>query len=174
MSYSEFKHRHNFAVWAAARAAQRGFTNVETLRDALEATTIQSFVSSPHTTEPEFERKHKEWCSCICRFLEGKKVKNVTYGRAAKLVNVYLKSMVVLNDLSGEAAKLIHPPIDRILLKNIAKIDTIGKFEKNILNAIKWTKLKEAEYFDLVKLLKHINGPRPFWLIEEYWTVVDE
>jgi hypothetical protein len=29
-------HRHNFAVWAAARAAQRGFTTVENLKAALE------------------------------------------------------------------------------------------------------------------------------------------
>jgi hypothetical protein len=39
-----FEHRHRFAVWAAARAAQRGFVTVEKLRDALEATDIVAFV----------------------------------------------------------------------------------------------------------------------------------
>jgi hypothetical protein len=42
--YDVFEHRHRFAVWAAARAAQRGFVTVEKLRDALEATDIVAFV----------------------------------------------------------------------------------------------------------------------------------
>lgn len=129
MPYSEYKHRHNFSVWAAARAAQRGFTNVEMLRDALEQCGIDVFVNTP-STESEFEGHHKQWCNSICDFLNEKGVQNVTYGRAAKLVNVYLKSMLVLKNLSGEPAKFIHPPIDRILLQNIAKNVTMEKEEK--------------------------------------------
>ena len=43
MAYTEFQHQHNFSVWAGARAAQRGFTNVELLRDALEQCGVTEF-----------------------------------------------------------------------------------------------------------------------------------
>lgn len=33
--YSHFMQKHNFAVWASASAAQRGFTDVANLRDAI-------------------------------------------------------------------------------------------------------------------------------------------
>lgn len=173
MPYSEYNHRHNFSVWAAARAAQRGFTNVEMLRDALEQCGIDVFVNNP-SPESEFEGRHKQWCNSICDYLNEKGVHNVSYGRAAKLVNVYLKSMLVLKNLSGEPAKFIHPPIDRILLQNIAKNVTMEKEEKKMLKATNWTQLQEEEYFQLINTLKGINGNRPFWQLEEHWTVTNE
>lgn len=47
MHYDVFEHRHRFARWAAARAAQRGFATTETIVDALDATRIRDFVSDP-------------------------------------------------------------------------------------------------------------------------------
>lgn len=173
MIYTEHLHRHNFSVWAAARAAQRGFTNVETLRYALEQCGIDNFINNPRQ-EVEFDALHKQWCNGICDYLNEKGVKNVSYGRAAKLVNVYLKSMLVLNDLSGELAAFIHPPIDRILLKNIAKNIELEKEKKKIINTTNWTQLEEDDYFELISILKAIVGNQPFWRIEEHWTVTNE
>jgi hypothetical protein len=173
MTYTEYKHRHNFSVWAAARAAQRGFTNVEMLRDAIEQCGINTFVNNP-SPESEFEAQHRQWCNSICDYLNEKGVQNVSYGRAAKLVNVYLKGMLVLNNLSGEPAKFIHPPIDRILLQNIVKNVAIEKEEKKRLKSTNWTQLQEEDYFRLISTLKTINGNRPFWQLEEHWTVTNE
>lgn len=173
MPYSEYDHRHNFSIWAAARAAQRGFTNVEMLRKALEQCGIENFVMNP-SSETEFEQLHRKWCNSICDYLSEKGVKNVSYGRAAKLVNVYLKGMLVLNNLSGEPAKYIHPPIDRILLKNITNKLLIEENDQRRIKAINWTHLQENDYFQLVGLLKKINGDRPFWQLEEHWTVTNE
>ena len=172
MTYSEYTHRHNFAVWAAARAAQRGFTNVEMLRDALEQSGIESFIEKP-SQESDFDNQHKLWCNSICDYLKEKGVQNVSYGRAAKLVNVYLKSMVVLNNISAKPAAFIHPPIDRILLQNLAK-KTADMETKKRLKESNWTQLEEPEYFDLIGILKAINGNRPLWLVEEHWTVTNE
>jgi hypothetical protein len=47
MAYDAFQHRHNFAVWASARAAQRGFTDVATLKEALDDCGIVEFVRDP-------------------------------------------------------------------------------------------------------------------------------
>lgn len=173
MEYSEYSHRHNFSIWAAARAAQRGFTNVEMLRNALERCGIDIYIKSP-CQKCDFDDSHKKWCNSICDYLNEKGVKNVTYGRAAKLVNVYLKSMVVLNDLSGEEAGYIHPPLDRILLQNIARNPGLEKSAKKTIKKSNWTQLEEKGYFDLIAILKEINGNQPFWMIEEYWTVTNE
>jgi hypothetical protein len=43
MSYDLTEHRRRFAAWAAARGAQRGFTTVDSLRDALENCGIREF-----------------------------------------------------------------------------------------------------------------------------------
>src|SRR6267143_943914 len=51
VSYDLSEHRHRFAVWAAARASQRGFTTVDRLRAALEATDILRILESPATLQ---------------------------------------------------------------------------------------------------------------------------
>lgn len=128
--YCIVQHRHNFAIWAAARAAQRGFASTELLGQALNECGIQSFASDPQLGTDEknqanaqelFDKMHSEWSEKIISFLEGKGVKNVTYGRAAKLVNIYLKCMLVLPECFPYVTMVVHPPIDRILLQRLSK-----------------------------------------------------
>jgi hypothetical protein len=73
MPNDNFEHRHRFAVLAAARAAQRGFANVDTLRDALESTDIKVFVADPASLtvgQAKFDERHREWCRAIAENLE--------------------------------------------------------------------------------------------------------
>ena len=98
MPYDLFTHRHNFAVWAAARAAQRSFTGVQNLKEALEASGVQRFLPDPDFLTINcirFEELHKVWCTAIVASLSARAIQNVTYGRAAKLLAVYLKGMVI-------------------------------------------------------------------------------
>ncbi len=90
MPYNLSEHRHRFSVWAAARAAQRGFTTIDNLRDALELTDIRTFLEG-RVAEPISSEQ----------FMDGLTeagVQNVSFGRAAKLVAVYLKSMGSLQE----------------------------------------------------------------------------
>ena len=168
--YGTYQHRHNFAVWAGARAAQRGFTTTEKLKGALESTSIKNFVDRPYG-EHAFNKHHRQWCTSICGRLSSVGVENPTYGRAAKLVAVYLKSMVVLPDLESEKASYVHPPIDRVLLQNITKDPEVSTERSRTLRSVSWTTLSEAAYFDLISILREINGDRPFWKLEEHWDV---
>lgn len=125
MPYGLAEHRHRFAVWAAARAAQRGFTTVRNLRDALQATDIRAVLASPSTFEysaTQFDELHRRWCLSICTSLadRGLSKEKRTYGRAAKLVAVYLKAIVMMGDqCDSRFARNMHPPIDRILLQGL-------------------------------------------------------
>jgi hypothetical protein len=172
MKYTERQHRHNFAIWAACRATQRGFASVAVLRQAAEGSTLEAFSWRP-TRLGAFDEQHKKWCAKICSNLEHQGIFGATYGRAAKLVNVYLKSALVLRDLSSQAAKVIHPPVDRILLSNVAKILDIEPSVRKLLRSTRWTQMDEGRYFEVIEALREVNGDHPFWTIEEYWTITE-
>ena len=177
VNYKTFDHRHRFAVWAAARAAQRGFATVEALRGALEATDIVEFVRDPTSLgvdDTAFETHHRRWCKAIVNFLEEKGLPNVSYGRAAKLVAVYLKSMIVLGpDGESSLGSAAHPPIDRILLQNLASSD-ITSPHKAGWRTTTWTTLDEQSYYALVSELRSVLAENePFWKLEKYWTVTE-
>jgi len=66
---------------------------------------------------------------------------------------------------SGESdlAKMIHPPIDNILLTNLNRTNKeLG------LKGIKWTQLTENGYFNLIDKLRTLF-PNNFWQLEQYW-----
>lgn len=173
-TYSLFTHRHTFAVWAAARASQRRFTNVSTLKAALEASDLPLAVQD-HSKWPvsadEFDIFHRVYCNRIVNHLRSANVANVFYGRAAKLVAVYLKSMVVVSDHAGLAfADIIHPPVDRTLLQNLAKDRRLPQQFRRHCRTLSWTRLSETEYFALIEEFRRNALHKPvFWMIERYW-----
>ncbi|HZK81224.1 MAG TPA: hypothetical protein VFC46_09165 [Humisphaera sp.] len=187
--YDLLEHRHRFSVWAAARAAQRGCkkASVSLLRDAVERCGVVEFVTKfvkaevPHAiTEDAFSQYHSEWCGSILKIISERGVEGFAYGRAAKLVGIYLKSMVVLGtnqnaDQNAKLARIIHPPIDGILLRNMSDCPEIISPRKAGWKNVKWTKLKEDEYFVLVSELRQaLPAPEPFWKLERFWTVAEE
>jgi hypothetical protein len=179
MGYDIGEHRHRFAVWAAARAAQRGFTTVAHLRAALENCGVRVFLqahNSESVDEATFDGHHRDWCRAILAWLANAGVRNPTYGRAAKLVGVYLKSVVVLaGKEESPLGRVAHPPIDSILLTYMARSSAIVSDKKAGWARIRWTALDEGGYYVLIRELRSVLAPgQPFWLLERYWTVTDE
>jgi len=178
MSYDLREHRHRFAVWAAARASQRGFTTVKNLRDALQATDIRKVLLDPQTLQlsaVQFTVQHHKWCSSICSTLTQRQIGNVKYGRAAKLVAVYLKATVIMGDgWNSSFGRNAHPPIDRILLRSLASSDRITSPHQAAWRSINWTQLDQDSYDELIGQLRDaIPDEAPFWTIEEYWQPSD-
>jgi hypothetical protein len=178
MPYELPEHRHRFAVWAAAQAAQRGFTSVRNLRDALQATDIRDVLSAPTTFQlspAQFDTLHRRWCSSICSNLIDRQISKATYGRAAKLVAVYLKAIVIMGDgCNSSLGRNMHPPIDRILLQSLAASDKITSPCKEAWRSVSWTQLDQPAYERLIGQLRGaIPAGAPFWTIEEYWEPSD-
>lgn len=178
--YDLSEHRHRFAAWAAARAAQRGFAGVEDLRSALKTTDIRVTISRPETSQvgpSEFENLHRRWCTAICSTWNRREIgKEMKYGRAAKLVAVYLKTVVIMGaGAETPLGRCIHPPIDRTLLHRLAASRQIQSPHKTAWRNTNWTQLGKSEYYTLTAQLRDaVPRDLPFWMLEEYWNVSDD
>ena len=158
---------HDFAVWTAARASQRGFVKTEIISNAINSTHLKDLAHSSDITSPsKFDDFHIETCQTMMRFWDEYGVKNGTYGRAAKVTNIYCKTaMVIPNTGKGALSKIIHPPIDRVLLQNVKK-----RHKKLSIKSISWTRFDQAQYFDIIEKLRTLPFDH-FWEIEaEYWN----
>jgi hypothetical protein len=177
MKYTHFQHRHNFAAWCAARAVQRGFAKTQVLKGALEESGVVDFIKTAEDeviTQDVFEKLHGQWCDAILKNWIEVGVKGATYGRAAKLLAVYIKSMIVVRNDASRLSEIAHPPIDRILLKNISRDITISHPNRAHWGEINWTQLTKPAYSRLVSDFKEVLQGRPFWTIEKYWVVEED
>jgi hypothetical protein len=171
MTYDLFEHRNRFAIWAAARAAQRGLAAVDVFRDCFDATDLRGFASrraSLRTGAAAFEALHRRWCSTILKALRRYGLENA----AAKFVAVYLKCMIVVGpDAGSRLSAVIHPPIDRILLKNVTSSRVIPS-RMGRWRGTSWTSLDQSAYYALIADLRTIlRRGEPFWKLEEHWTI---
>jgi hypothetical protein len=98
-------------------------------------------------------------------------VENVTYGRAAKLVAVYLKTMIVIPNPDSVFATIAHPPVDRILLQNLARDNEYPNELRKVWSTTNWTDLNENTYYHLIESFRECGLDEPqFWRVERYWT----
>jgi hypothetical protein len=165
-NYSFNEHKHRYAVWTAARA-QRAFATNELIASAIEEADIRSFIESTDgISQEEFDAYHKEWCTKIIDFFGDDKCK---YGRAAKIVSIYLKTAIVLPQQGiSPLCNIIHPPIDKILLSNIASRTPLKHFAK-----VTWTTMTKEKYWKVVDDIRAAFG-KCNWEIEQFWNLVNE
>src|SRR6186713_3093162 len=122
-NYDFNQHVHNYAVWTAARAVQRAFTSTANIKYAIEKSELKNFTESDTPLDTtSFEEFHRQCCGHLIEAFKEKKVFNVSYGRAAKIIAIYLKTSIILVN-KGNCARsiIIHPPIDNILLTSLSK-----------------------------------------------------
>ena len=175
MAYTIAMHHHRFAAWAAARAAQRGLANSRIIIDALEGCGVKAVVDNPDDwpqTAGAFDVAHRNWCSVLLERLLAAGVSKATYGRAAKVIAIYLKSRIVLGGQQDSPfATVIHPPIDRILLQSLAgHLHARDRPLADHLRATTWTSLANDTYDDLIRRLRRAELDQPaFWCIERFW-----
>jgi hypothetical protein len=170
MTYTLSDHIHNYAVWTAARAVQRNFTETKYIKSAIEQTKLKGLIESRDIyTIEQFDKFHRDTAKILIDYLKNLNdslFEKATYGRAAKIIAIYIKTAVIIRDPGCILSKIAHPPIDSILLKNLC-----FKFKGLGLKGITWTRLTENEYFELISKLRSLN-PAYFWELEEYWSPI--
>jgi hypothetical protein len=164
--YNFDQHRHNYSVWTAARAAQRGFTTTKNIKAAIDNSDLRTFAESDTAlTADDFEIFHRKCCRQIIERLDKELPGKTTYGRAAKIIAIYLKtSVIIANKAVCSRSNIIHPPIDNILLSNLT-----AKVKLPAIRNKRWTLLSEEGYWQLVSTIR--SALKSFnWTLEEYWN----
>ncbi len=158
--YTIVNHRHRYACWTAARAVQRGYSvKTPEIIGAIENTNLNEKVSALHRTTitaVEFDDFHKEAANKLILGLQKHAI--TSYGRAAKIIAIYIKTVHIIASPDSALSQVAHPPIDEILLKNLG------------LKNRKWTKLEETHYFELIQEFRAKLGDQPFWKLEYAWS----
>lgn len=160
-------HLHNFAVWTAARATLRNFSTVKNIKTAIEKSELKYFTQNfpKDLSQDNFDLFHRTCATKLISDLKELTDKKVSYGRASKIIAIYLKTAVVLPENGkGKICEVVHPPIDRILLKRLYK-----ETKDNYFKDINWTTMDFKDYWGLVS---HIRSNYGFfnWKLETYWT----
>lgn len=164
MPYDFHEHKHRYAVWTAARAVQRSFTSTFNISRALEATSLPQFcVSAGSLNQEEFDQQQEQWCNQLIQALSNLGIPT-SYGRAAKIVAIYLKTAIILPGRGEEPlASIIHPPIDNILLRSLSKVKGLHH-----LRTVRWSRIDAPAYWNLVKDIRQ-QLSRFDWTLEAHW-----
>jgi hypothetical protein len=174
MDYDIVEHIHRYACWAASRAASTSkayrFT-VQIGRDILNNSGLRFFVEDPDalpSSQAAFNTKHSEWRKAI---IESSGERKFTHGVAAKLINVYLKTIIICGGHHAHPnARFIHPPIDSVLLKELIEKNKLGMGDVvKSLNNKTWSNFNSDDYEHVIGgIVKGLNG-EALWKVEKYW-----
>lgn len=171
--YSLLDHRHRYAMWTSCRAVQRNFLKSRYIVEAIESAQLKEFVEfrlKNISSFEEYDNIHVLLCENIIKILS-KYHGESSYGRAAKVLAIYLKTSIGFDKDYLEVINFVHPPIDRIPLQNFAKkVRTENKDLYKFLKEILWTKMDKSEYFKLVNEIRSHLG-KFNWELEEFWDI---
>lgn len=199
--YTLTEHRHRFAIWAAGRAYSRqgpGHTMAvasQLINDTSvgQITTLDD-LPSPNEIDDHLDGLFREVMGRAEKITYKREWRDkttghsrteecqleCTYGRAQKLVNIFLKSKLIVAGVDERDAKLarLHPPLDRQLLAAIGRhlntppfkgSDLQKVFKEALLKGSSWTTFDKAAYDAHINVVKEIQKDRPLWGIEWLW-----
>ncbi len=175
MKYNIKTHIHLYSSWAASRAASvitNRFT-VEKGQLILSKSKIKSFITNPGKLPniKNFDKEHLSWRKELIGLSSGVMKKPLTHGIAAKMINIYLKSIIICGGYHDHPkAEAVHPPIDSVLLKALAKenYNDKQKFWRKA-NKIAWSNFDSTQYQDVINEIRRGLNGKALWEIEEYW-----
>ena len=182
--YSLHAHHQRFATWAAVTAARSSslcrFTRDQGLllvKESGLAGISPRWLDLPDPSA--FDEFHRDLRMSICssaRIALPTDKSDISHGIAAKLINVYFKTLFLsapaLEEPSPEAmakANALHPPIDRLLLTELT-IKNVGgraKFWRKMRDK-GWSRFDSDDYESIIEQISRVTSGA-LWTIEEHW-----
>ena len=172
--YSLIEHKHRFAAWAASRAARvkRFPLKVSDGRAFLDQLGLREYVEHPDELPgaDDVDAVHLDWRTRVVRSAS-KRFPECTHGTAAKLINVYLKAAFVCGGFHDHPKVApLHPPIDRLLLDELARKDVGG--QKAFWRQMRdkgWSSFDSPAYQRVIDRIRHAMAGSSLWEVERYW-----
>lgn len=187
--YSLSVHQYRFAAWAAATAARSSslcrFTRDQGLLLIKEFGLADigprwSDLPEPRTFN-EFHRNLRNSIRTAALVAFPGEDRDISHGVAAKLINVYLKVLLLSAPALENAqpqevrkANALHPTIDRILLSRLA-MENVGGSARfwRAMRDRGWSQFDARDYEDTIDEIRRVtNGA--LWTIERYWLASDD
>jgi hypothetical protein len=167
MEYNHNEHKHRFAVWTASRAVQRSWVTTLKISQVVQSVQLRDFVENYTNLaeQNEFDELHRNWC---VKMIDHFSLANIaaSYGRVSKIIAVYFKTSIIISANSDESKiRLIHPPIDRIILKNLPS--NVPEFKA--IKKLNWTQLDQKDYWLMVETIRNKLGFFD-WRLETLWN----
>lgn len=178
--YSIETHKHLYAIWCAARAYGRGLTGGgnSTAQALIEASGLRNVVS-PDDIGQDVDAWLHAFMDRIMVKAEELGLEDFSFGHAQKLVNIYLKTVLVCGGHHDhQLVARLHPPLDRELFRGLR-----AYLRKNPANPGKrafidaqaandnWTTFNETDYRAHIEAIKLIMGSMPLFMVEEHWRL---
>jgi len=192
--------RHEFAYRAAFQAASvrglRGF-NIAMAQGMIEAAGLFQHLDNGGNdlpdTHAEFDEWHQEKRKAVIGVFNGQNGVNdnngLSHGRAAKLINVYLKAW--FPEIDEARRSVIHPPVDSVLLTHLRYKLILDEIEGcpmarqpevqcllqgagvNPWRPRPWTTLDSPGYNEIIHAFQYLANAHGLWKIEKYWPGPD-
>lgn len=166
--YTINEHNHIFAAWAAGSAASRGSFKIQHAHEWLEKCFTANCCDPALLPSPsEIDREHRRWRTKIIKASRARG--EITHGRAAKLINCYLKArFVCAGHHMHPHVQALHPPIDRLLLRTLSRKKVPGL--RGIFSSTGgWSNFSSDQYEEVISRIRdHLKGA-PMWAIEQDW-----
>jgi len=173
--YSIEEHQHRHVAWSSAtsaRASKLCRFSVEVGVAILESSGFVPAFSTPEQLPlpEELDAKHADWRHVVIQAAETHGLV-FSHGIAAKLINCYLKGRFVnAGHHEHPQVAVLHPPIDRLLLKALAD-ENVGGCRRawRRLEKRGWSKFTSEDYQEVIDLIRQVMPGQPLWKIEQYW-----
>jgi hypothetical protein len=177
--YSIDEHLHRFAIWTAARAASKCRLSNQEISQLIEFISLREEIDKLRKLDPLTESFYRNWIHTIGNRMvekvkatvypptkkENFKINNFTFGIAAKIISVYIKTAEVIPTKGESRLSIIaYPPVDSILLKTINLNENLGLTHQ-------WSTLDWKGYEKNIDILIGHYGNIPMWAIEKDWKI---
>ncbi|VWC72779.1 hypothetical protein BLA18112_02068 [Burkholderia lata] len=180
--YSIEKHKHMYAKWCAAAAYGRGLAggNNSLAFELIEVSGLGEVTGPEHIGQ-----NVDEWQMSFMKKIETEAVRlgvgDFSFGRAQKLVNIYLKTVLVCGGHHQHpGVALLHPPLDFELFKGLrsflwknraAMREAWSAFNSAQKRNPRWTTFSETDYVAHIDAIKLLMAGKPLYQVEEYWDL---
>lgn len=176
MSYTIEDHSHRLAAWAASRAASvtgcrfKVHTGVALLETGGFDASFSEVDQLPDLGD--IDSVHRAWREKLINAAKSHQL-TLSHGIVAKLVNCYLKvRFVCARTHNDPRVQALHPPIDAVLLQELARVNFGGKArEWRTFHRERWSKFDSLTYQKAINLIREsLPTDEPLWKIEEHWA----
>lgn len=176
--YDIHQHKHSYAVWTASRAWNRRLKGgtLDLARRLIKVAGLEE-VREPDDIGADVDAWLLEKMRTIVTFADNNKISGINYGRAQKLVNIYLKTKLICGGSEAHPKVcLLHPPLDGELFKGLRQVfaeqkrsDAAVAFYEAQRACRSWTNFELPDYLAHINAIKLYMGSKPLWMVEEHW-----